>query len=91
MKTCGLLITATLGLVFAVRSQTQPQDQTNQLPTPGFHHLHLNSPDPDRAIDFYTKQFPSTSKSTWGGFPAVMAVSGSKVWAGHTSSETRAQ
>src|SRR5579859_5798834 len=71
MKTCGLLITATLGLVLAVRSQTQPQDQTSPHPTPGFHHLHLNSPDPDRAIDFYTKQFPSTSKSTWGGFPAL--------------------
>jgi catechol 2,3-dioxygenase-like lactoylglutathione lyase family enzyme len=71
MKTWGLLITATLGLGFVVRSQTQPQDQTSQLPTPGFHHLHLNSPDPDAAIDFYTKQFPSTSKSTWGGFPAL--------------------
>jgi catechol 2,3-dioxygenase-like lactoylglutathione lyase family enzyme len=71
MKTCGLLITATLGLVFAVRSQTQPQDSNSPLPTPGFHHLHLNSPDPDAAIDFYTKQFPSTSKSTWGGFPAL--------------------
>jgi catechol 2,3-dioxygenase-like lactoylglutathione lyase family enzyme len=41
------------------------------LPTPGFHHLHLNSVDPDRAIDFYTRQFPSTSKGSWGGFPAL--------------------
>jgi hypothetical protein len=49
MKTWGLFITATLGLVFAVRSQTQPQDPNSQLPTPGFHHLHLNSPDPDAA------------------------------------------
>jgi catechol 2,3-dioxygenase-like lactoylglutathione lyase family enzyme len=73
MKTCVLLITATLGLIFAVRSQTQSLDQSGQLPTPGFHHLHLNSPDPDAAIDFYTKQFPSTSKSTWGGFPALKA------------------
>ena len=24
------------------------------LPTPGFHHLHLKSIDPDAAIDFYT-------------------------------------
>src|SRR5579863_6030666 len=71
MKARGLLITATLGLGFAVPSHPQPQDQTSQLPTPGFHHLHLNSPDPDRAIDFYTKQFPSTSKATWGGFPAL--------------------
>jgi catechol 2,3-dioxygenase-like lactoylglutathione lyase family enzyme len=41
------------------------------LPTPKFHHLHLNSVDPDAAIDFYTRQFPSTAKASWGGFPAL--------------------
>ena len=41
------------------------------LPAPGFHHLHLNSVDPDSAIDFYTRQFPSTTKGSWGGFPAL--------------------
>src|SRR5260370_8870081 len=41
------------------------------LPTPGFHHLHLRSVDPDAAIDFYTRQFPSTRKARWGGFPAL--------------------
>jgi catechol 2,3-dioxygenase-like lactoylglutathione lyase family enzyme len=39
--------------------------------TPKFHHLHLNSTDPDTALDFYTRQFPSTSKGSWGGFPAL--------------------
>ena len=38
------------------------------LPTPGFHHIHLNSVDPDRAIDFYTRQFPSTAKGAGAGF-----------------------
>ncbi len=38
------------------------------LPTPTFHHLHLNSVNPEAAIDFYVKQFPdSSSKITWGG------------------------
>jgi catechol 2,3-dioxygenase-like lactoylglutathione lyase family enzyme len=41
------------------------------LPTPKFHHLHLNSVDPDAAIAFYTRQFPSTAKQSWGGFPAL--------------------
>jgi hypothetical protein len=41
------------------------------LPAPGFHHLHLNSVDPDAAIDFYVRQFPSTSKTTWNGFRAL--------------------
>ena len=41
------------------------------LPAPGFHHLHLNSLDPVAAIDFYVRQFASTSKTSWGGFPAL--------------------
>jgi len=45
--------------------------QIAMLPPPGFHHLHLNSPDPDAAIAFYATQFPSTVKTTWGGLPAL--------------------
>jgi catechol 2,3-dioxygenase-like lactoylglutathione lyase family enzyme len=41
------------------------------LPAPGFHHLHLNSVDPEAAIDFYTRLFSTTSKASWGGFPAL--------------------
>src|SRR5579884_1105214 len=41
------------------------------LPTPGFHHIHLRSVDPDAAIDWYTRQFPSTSRTRWGDFPAL--------------------
>ena len=41
------------------------------LPAPRFHHLHLNSVDPDAAIDFYVRQFSSTEKTTWGGVPAL--------------------
>src|ERR1700730_12097272 len=41
------------------------------LPAPAFHHLHLRSTNPDAAIAFYTKAFPSTSRSTWGGMPAL--------------------
>jgi catechol 2,3-dioxygenase-like lactoylglutathione lyase family enzyme len=41
------------------------------LPAPGFHHLHLNSVDPDAAVDFYARQFPSTARASWGGLPAL--------------------
>ena len=41
------------------------------LATPGFHHLHLRSVDPDAAIDFYNRQFPSTRKGSWGEHPAL--------------------
>ena len=43
------------------------------LAAPGFHHLHLNSVDPDAAIAFYVEQFPTSAKSSWGGFPALAA------------------
>ena len=43
------------------------------LAVPGFHHLHLNSVDPDRAIDFYVRHFPRSAKTAWGGLPALSA------------------
>jgi catechol 2,3-dioxygenase-like lactoylglutathione lyase family enzyme len=48
-----------------------PAVSQTSLPAPGFHHLHLNSTDPDRAIAFYVRQFPSTSKTMWAGMPAL--------------------
>ncbi len=47
------------------------------LPTPGFHHLHLSSVNPEAAIDFYTKAFPSTSKLPaldWDGMDRAPSV-----------------
>ena len=43
------------------------------LPAPTFHHLHLNAVDPDRAIDFYVRQFPRSRATRWGGLPALAA------------------
>jgi catechol 2,3-dioxygenase-like lactoylglutathione lyase family enzyme len=43
------------------------------LATPGFHHLHLNSVDPDAAIGFYMRQFPSTARGSWAGLPALLS------------------
>jgi len=55
-----------IALAFAGLVLAQPE-----LPPPGFHHLHLNSTDPDAAIAFYVKQFPSASKTTFAGAPAL--------------------
>lgn len=41
------------------------------LPPPRFHHIELNTRDPDAAIAFYVKQFPATSKTSWEGQPAL--------------------
>ncbi len=67
--------TATLGLAFTAAALTLgvglASAAETALPPPGFHHLQLNSVDPDAAIGFYVKEFPSTSKTTWGGMPAL--------------------
>ena len=47
--------------------------QSGALPPPHFHHILLNSTDPDAAIAFYMRQFANTSKTTWEGFPALHA------------------
>jgi hypothetical protein len=41
------------------------------LPTPTLHHPHLNSVDPDAVIDFYAREFASTSRTTRNGEPAL--------------------
>ncbi len=43
------------------------------LETPGFHHLHLNSVDPDAAIDWYVRQFPTCTRGEWAGIPALLS------------------
>ena len=52
--------------------------ELSALPTPSFHHLHLNSVNPEAAIDFYTKAFPTTSKGTFAGQPALRSPN--NVW-----------
>ncbi len=41
------------------------------LPSPSFHHLHLNSVNPDAAIGFYVREFSGTGKGEWNGIPAL--------------------
>lgn len=68
----GVLTLALLiALAFAWFRETPTAGQSDALPAPLFHHLHLNSTNPDKAIDFYTRQFPSTSKTSWAGLPAL--------------------
>jgi catechol 2,3-dioxygenase-like lactoylglutathione lyase family enzyme len=54
-----------------VLAARQRVEDAPMLQTPGFHHLHLRSVDPDAAIDFYTRQFPTTKKTSWAGLPAL--------------------
>jgi len=69
MKT--LSFAAALAAALAWRAAPAPRAQSAPLPAPTFHHLHLNSMNPNTAIDWYTKAFPATSKTTWAGEPAL--------------------
>ena len=55
------------------------------LATPGFHHLHLNSVDPDAAIDWYVRQFPSTHRTEWHGFKALQSPNSVLILFDHVS------
>jgi catechol 2,3-dioxygenase-like lactoylglutathione lyase family enzyme len=68
MTTRAIIPAIMLGLALAPSGRSQDAEK---LPPPGFHHLHLNSTNPSAAIDFYVKNFQSTSRSTWGGMPAL--------------------
>ncbi len=77
MKPTILSLAAALALAWP--GTVQPEAQAPAaLPTPGFHHLHLNSVNPEAAIDFYTAQFPSTSKGTFAGQSALKSPN--NVW-----------
>lgn len=43
----------------------------SDLTPPRFHHIHLRSTDPDRAVAFYTDLFASATAGEWAGMPAV--------------------
>lgn len=64
----------TLGVFAAFFAVQASLAQGAPLPTPAFHHLHLNSMNPETAIDFYTRLFPSTSKTTFAGQPALKSA-----------------
>ncbi len=58
--------------VFAVLlSMTLAAQAQSPLSPPRFHHIALNAVDPDAAIAFYVKHFPSTSKTMWEDRPAL--------------------
>jgi hypothetical protein len=77
-KSLWLVAPLTLLAASTTGTRTGAQTPAAVLPTPAFHHLHLNSVNPDLAIDFYTKAFPSTSRSTFAGQPALKSPT--NVW-----------
>ena len=67
MKTRALILIVILG---AFARSGRAHTEAGKLPAPGFHHLHLNG-EPGRGDYFYARQFPSTTKASWAGIPAL--------------------
>jgi hypothetical protein len=67
MKAASLIAGAIALWHLAVPAAAEDQP----LPPPSFHHLHLNVVDPDAMIAFLNRQFPSTSRTSWGGHSAL--------------------
>jgi len=65
VRTLAMMAVAMLGTADAAMAQP------TRLAPPGFHHLMLNTVDPDAAIAFYTRAFPDTKRTEWGGYPAI--------------------
>lgn len=57
-----------LGVVLMIPAAVSPQEPGV---TAAFHHIHLNSIDPSKAIEFYTGVFDVTKKTVLAGFPGV--------------------
>jgi hypothetical protein len=64
---------AFIGLYGMVQGQGQTANapaQPGALPMPRFHHIHLNSVNPERSLEWYEKFWPTGKRMTYAGFPA---------------------
>ena len=52
------------------KAASNPSARTGALPMPRYHHIHLNSVNPDKSLDWYAKYWPAGRKTTTAGFPA---------------------
>lgn len=71
-----MLHTRTMTLLFVIVLLVWPGSVgwSQEAPTPAeFHHVHLNSSDPTKAIDFYTRTFDVTKKASVAGIDGVQS------------------
>ena len=48
----------------------EPEAVDTVLPAPTFHHIHINSVDPARSLEWYSAYWPQGTQTTYAGFPA---------------------
>ena len=72
LLSCLLLLILPLPAATLSRKSTSQLVQDSPLVT-GFHHVHLNSRDSSKAIDFYTRTFDVTKKTALAGWDGVQS------------------
>ena len=75
-RSIALTLVVVLAGVSAVVLGPRAVAQSAPLPKPGFHHIHMNSPNPSAAIDTLLKWYPATTKATVGGFEGLKTENG---------------
>ncbi len=72
MKTGWLVLAAFVGLFqLEASSQSPAAGGGTKLAAPVFHHVHMNSTDPAKAMAGYQAMFPTLKKTTVGGFEGL--------------------
>jgi hypothetical protein len=69
-------IALALGFVAAGALSIPTAAQATKLPKPGFHHVHMNSPNPTATINEFIKIYPHTTKLTVGGYEGLETENG---------------
>jgi hypothetical protein len=76
-KTAHSAIAITVAIVGAVTLGRSPGvAQTQPLAKPGFHHIHMNSPNPSAAVDEFMTVYKKTARVTIAGFEGLRTENG---------------
>jgi len=76
MRISALLVGAAAVMTSYVSLHSQTAKPADRLPMPKYHHIHLNSVDPQRSLDWYSKYWPAGKSTTVAGFPAFEGGNG---------------
>jgi len=65
-----------VAIAVAATGAVSQSQQSADLPRPGFHHIHMNSPNPAAAIDQYMKVYPASTKVSVSGYEGIRSANG---------------
>src|SRR5258707_14707618 len=70
MRNTAVVIASTIVMVSLGLAYGQGQSAAPPLPMPTFHHIRINSVDPEKSLAWYAQYWPQGKKTTLAGLPA---------------------